>query len=194
MQEKECSLCKSLKPVDLFPKCKGGRFGVRGNCKDCESKRQKVYRQNNPEKIKTLWKSWYEDNSSYNQERWQAYYQSNDERLKEGAKLHKKLNPHRYAHYNAKRRSAKLKATPTWLTSSQLKEIEDLYWLSQDLQRVTGFTYHVDHIVPLQGRGVCGLHVPWNLQVLPSDINLQKGNSLAAEAEAPHSTCSYKTR
>ena len=166
----------------MFPKSKGGRFGVRGNCKSCESERQRDYRQANPEKIKTLWKSWYEKNPDYSQERWQAYYKSHDKRLKEASSNRKKLKPHKYAAYNSKRRSARLEATPPWLTKSQIKEIEDLYWLSQDLKRVTGFVYHVDHIVPLQGKDVCGLHVPWNLQVLPIDINLKKGNSFAAEA------------
>ena len=57
-----------------------------------------------------------------------------------------------------------------------------MYWLASDLFKVTGEEYHVDHIVPLVGVDVCGLHVPWNLQVLPSDLNLKKGNKHAAKA------------
>lgn len=68
------------------------------------------------------------------------------------------------------------KATPSWLTEDQKKEISRLHWLTRDLEVVTGEKYQVDHIVPLQGKEVCGLHVPWNLQILPSDINLSKGN------------------
>ena len=69
-------------------------------------------------------------------------------------------------------------ATPNWLTPEQRKEILDIYEHMRDCRAVTGEAYHVDHIVPLNGKNVCGLHVPWNLQVLPSDVNLSKSNRL----------------
>ena len=67
---------------------------------------------------------------------------------------------------------------PQWLSEPDKGRIEDFYWFAQDLYKVTGEVYHVDHIVPLQGKTVCGLHVPWNLQILPADLNLSKGNNM----------------
>lgn len=74
-------------------------------------------------------------------------------------------------------------ATPPWLTEEQRREIADFYWLAQDCSIVSGGKYHVDHIVPIAGENVCGLHVPWNLQVLPGHINRSKGNRMGRYTE-----------
>jgi hypothetical protein len=79
----------------------------------------------------------------------------------------------------AKRRAAKLQRTPLWLTQAHHKQIEQFYWEAAEVSKVVGEFYHVDHIVPLQGRTVSGLHVPWNLQILPAKENLSKGNNHA---------------
>lgn len=77
---------------------------------------------------------------------------------------------------NSKRRAAKLSATPSWLTKEQLLSILEFYKEAKKLEMLTGIKYHVDHIVPLQGANVCGLHVPWNLQVIPAVDNIRKHN------------------
>lgn len=68
-------------------------------------------------------------------------------------------------------------ATPKWLTEEHKQQIADTYEHMRDCRTVTGEDYHVDHIVPLRGDNICGLHVPWNLQVLPAYVNISKSNS-----------------
>lgn len=78
--------------------------------------------------------------------------------------------------YEIRRNINKLLATPSWLTIKQKYEIGEFYYAAMKLEEETGTKYHVDHIIPLQGKNVCGLHVPWNLQVIPAKENLSKGN------------------
>lgn len=69
----------------------------------------------------------------------------------------------------AARRARKLKAMPLWLTAQHKQAIKDMY-----KNRPKG--YEVDHIVPLRGKLVSGLHVPWNLQYLTIEDNRRKGS------------------
>lgn len=75
------------------------------------------------------------------------------------------------------------KACPPWVRSNEscLKEIYHIYRDAVRLNcKVDAFErkLHVDHIVPLKGKTVCGLHVPWNLTLLPSRQNIKKSNLL----------------
>lgn len=70
-----------------------------------------------------------------------------------------------------KRKTARTKATPTWLSKDHHNQMVRTYELAADMTKATGQRYEVDHIVPLQGRTVSGLHVPWNLRVLTATAN-----------------------
>ena len=74
---------------------------------------------------------------------------------------------------NAKRRATKLNATPAW---ADLAKIQKMYYACQQISEATGILHHVDHIVPLQGKSVCGLHVEYNLRIIPATENLSKAN------------------
>lgn len=77
----------------------------------------------------------------------------------------------------ARRRAAKVNATPTWLSKLDRLKIKEIY-----ISCPKG--YEVDHIVPLQGKTVVGLHVPWNLQYLTQSENCKKHNKLDWEPQA----------
>ena len=77
----------------------------------------------------------------------------------------------------AKRHASKLQRTLIWLTKEHYKQIADFYKKAKELDALTGIKHHVDHIVPLQGENVSGLHVPWNLQILTAAENCSKNNS-----------------
>jgi hypothetical protein len=76
-----------------------------------------------------------------------------------------------------KRRLAKINRTPKWVTQDDLETIKQIYTFANNLSKVFGTKYHVDHIVPLQGMLVSGLHVPSNLQIIPAVDNVKKSNS-----------------
>jgi len=76
----------------------------------------------------------------------------------------------------ARRRASLTNATPNWLTAIQKAQIAEFYEIATALEMQTGIKRHVDHIVPLKGNCISGLHVPWNLQILTAHENLSKRN------------------
>jgi 5-methylcytosine-specific restriction endonuclease McrA len=86
-------------------------------------------------------------------------------------------NRAKYNAYLANYRATKLQATPKWLTKEQLLEIETIYKKAKKLNK------EVDHIIPLRGNNVCGLHVPWNLQLLTRQQNASKSNKFIQEEQ-----------
>ena len=76
------------------------------------------------------------------------------------------------------RYAGKKNRTPQWLTEFDLLAIKCKYQVAAMLNRESSDRWDVDHIVPLNGKTVSGLHVPWNLQVIKSELNKQKGNRI----------------
>ena len=119
------------------------------------------------------------------------YYERNKEAVKARASSrplekqceyrnkHRRENPENYRILANTRRRRYRQATPTWLTQEQRNDIKQLYIEARKLTKLTGVKYEVDHIVPLINDDVCGLHVPWNLQVLTKDENLRKSNKIS---------------
>lgn len=120
---------------------------------------------------------WYLDNKTTVIERGCLYYIANTAKVKANARereqrLRVELRPKKLAH-TMLRIARKKMASPAW---ADLRAIEAIYCEAQKLNDLTGIPHEVDHMVPLQGRTVCGLHVAANLQVIPRYENQSKGN------------------
>ena len=182
---KVCTGCENRKPLSEFYGDSRAKDGKQSRCKVCHNAKQKSEEGNakrrenyDPESRKLSYEKHKDRARAKNRE----YYQkTKDQKLAYG-KVHYQQNKAKYAEYTRTRQARLLQRTPSWLSEEDRNKIKYFYWLAKDLSAVSGESYHVDHIVPLQGKNVCGLHVPWNLQILPADINLSKGNKHANDA------------
>ncbi len=158
---KTCAKCSVSKSPSGFNKNKARKDGLSGYCRECMQKIILAYKQKHREKIR---------------KQGLEYYYANTEAFKVRKKLWRESYPEKHNAIEARRRANKLQATPPWLSSEHHAEMALCYEEAFALKLYTGQEYHVDHVVPLQGKNVCGLHVPWNLQVILARDNLSKGN------------------
>ena len=146
----------------------------------------------NEENAKRLRKEWYERNKELTKQRAREWATANPDKRAQSIKKWREENRDQHNAVNrdwnarnkpkkaaleAKRRAAILQRTPNWLTDDDLWIIEEAYDLAALRTQTFGFAWHVDHVIPLQGRKVSGLHVPENLQVIPGSDNVKKHNS-----------------
>lgn len=136
------------------------------------------YRAENPEKARAAVRAAIakidpDERAAYHAQ----YYAENRETIKErisarAKRLRVELRPYNSARV-MKRIARKLQATPSWANQDAMLE---LYQAAAAATKATGVAHHVDHVVPLQGKTVCGLHVENNLEVLPGSDNQSKSN------------------
>lgn len=140
---------------------------------------QKLYREKNKERRNAHHREWYYKNHDHALAYSREYNSSVDvfKKRKQARESYRRYKP-RFIANVAHRRAAKLLCTPKWITEYCRHEIRELYKKRDALVKLTGISFHVDHIIPLQGVNVSGLHVPWNLQIIPACENLSKGNKL----------------
>lgn len=153
-------------------------------------KYHKEYYQANAEQIKQQNAKYRQHHEEYYSEYNKQYYDKNKRKLLEYAKEYRDKNrdnllDKKKEYYNenkidfiarnAKRRAAKLQATPSWFEKDKIQE---LYEAAHRRSQATGVPHHVDHIIPLVNDLVCGLHCLANLQVLTAAENGTKSNKL----------------
>ncbi|CAL9960608.1 hypothetical protein VPHD69_0053 [Vibrio phage D69] len=144
----------------------------------CAKARSAKWNRDNSIRRKEITAGYREANREGLKKAGRKYYLENTEDVKARNKEWRDSNPDVKLALTRKYQAAKLKRTPEWLSEDQVDEMRDFYTAAEMFKQYTGETYHVDHIIPLQGESVSGLHVPWNLQILPAKENLMKSNRL----------------
>lgn len=167
---KYCPKCKEIKSFDLFNKNKKNKDGLQVYCISCRNVRQKEYRKENKNKTNELAKTYRNKNRDNFLNTLKKYRQS----------LRGKAVK---ASLQQKRRASQLNRTPNWLSEDDFWLIQEVYELASLRTKLTGVQWHVDHIVPMQGTIVSGLHCPENLQVIPSIANVSKNNKWCWETQ-----------
>lgn len=119
----------------------------------------------------------YQRNKEVRQAQALKYYYANHQKAKELQLARQKARLPQAAAYEAARRALKMQRTPTWLTEIDKERIKNEYELAALQTKITGEPWHVDHIIPLQGKLVSGLHVPSNLRAMRGVDNISKNNN-----------------
>lgn len=175
---------------DTREPCKHGHLSKRNvrnwGCYECgqiATKRwNKKDREADPEKYREKSFQWAEANRERTREQARRWRRDNPDKAKaieqrperKAAKVKRvKENLPYYAAATAKRRAALKSATPAWANEAKIKNI---YKLAAWASKYTNEPLEVDHIIPLQGHDVCGLHVETNMQILPKSENIRKFN------------------
>ena len=153
--------------------------------KEIIAARNAKYYVDNKEKRSAKQRSWYERNKESVKARAKAWADANPERAKatkrknklsrpETVKAEYQRNKHQYFARAASRRVTVKQATPVWADQN---EIAEMFIIAGKLNSFfTKPVVHVDHVVPLNSKLVCGLHTPANLQILSAKANLAKRN------------------
>jgi 5-methylcytosine-specific restriction endonuclease McrA len=175
---KTCTKCKESKEIKFFGKAKLGKDGLRAICKKCHNTETTQRNRDNPEKATAYGRKYREEKREQISASRAIHTAQNKESLTLYAEEYRKANPGKINAKTAKRRAARRKAVPKWLTKIQLQEMQNFYIFASLWSLLTGIPHEVDHIVPLQGKNVRGLHVPWNLRVITQEENRHKNNKM----------------
>lgn len=189
---KKCSKCGVEKPLTEYYGDKRAPDGRAYSCKACDRARSKNWTCDNPARRAEIAAKWEKDNQDARRAQNQKWEKSNPDRrkelsakwqdanpdvyqasLKKGRKKWNAANPAKVAAKGARHRTRKIQAMPAWANEFF---IEEAYALAKLRTELTGIRWEVDHIVPLNSKKVCGLHVGFNLQVIPKKQNQHKSN------------------
>jgi len=189
----KCTICLEEKEISCFHKSKINKSGYRYQCKTCRSEQSKAWRIANDAQYREKAKLWRAANKDIRYKKRLAHYHANQEKQNAQQRELLNANPERRVKYKrqyAKRHPDRL--AEAWQRKSHVKKNRSVSWA--DIGKMRMFyaaakamnffnpceKHHVDHIIPLRGESVSGLHVENNLQMLTASENIRKGNCVGA--------------
>lgn len=200
---KLCGKCGQVKPINEFSKCATRKDGLQTACKPCKRaqandwrdlnpgkatltsaawraknpdsvlKASREWRARNPDKVRASFAKWYAEHAEHDCSKRREWNRLNAARAVAITTEWRRRNKGRANAIVSRRRAAMKQALPLW---SDPKKVEEFYFAADFLGMVTGEWHHVDHIVPLQSKIVCGLHCEANMQVITGSENQSKSN------------------
>ena len=179
---KECTKCKQVKRFEAFNLNKSKKDGYSTECRGCIKLYADAYRRKNKEALLLQSREFKAANRETinlkNRERYLTKRLDKDFMLRkrEASSRYKSANKGKVNSDTAKRHCAKMNRTSI-TTKADFLEIREIYQTARAMSSTTGTVHHVDHIVPLQGELVSGLHIPSNLQILTEIENCSKHNT-----------------
>jgi len=179
---KKCSKCKEDKATDLFYANKRMKDGLNTFCISCHKAdnvaRKAKNRADAAFKAKELErKKQYRERTVDQRAKYMTQWRfKNAEHTVLYGKTYRENNKALINFLCQKRKIDLLNRTPEWLTADDFWMIEEAYALAEKRTNMFGFSWHVDHTIPLRGKRVSGLHVPQNLRVIPAKENMRKTN------------------
>lgn len=174
---KRCCKCKEIKTDSEFYRHRSAPDGLSYECGSCVKNRANEWYKKNSKHPHRPAKRTPEEIRSIDRVRARIFREENPDlsrqRRRKAVNAWAKKYPEKVRAKRNARFASQRGATPKWANKFF---IEEAYRLAQLRTKMFGFKWHVDHIVPLRSRLVCGLHVENNLQILPEGDNLKKAN------------------
>lgn len=170
---KQCFRCKKILSVEDFYANGQHKDGLHPYCKSCFKLSIKKGRQKNPEKVNQRNRKWYQIHKQSRAKQIAKWRDQNPQKVKQ---MHRKWvinNQEKLNKNEAKRRALIINAVMPW---ARLDLIAKYYELALLYTEIYGIKHHVDHIVPIKGKNVTGLHIENNLQILTAHENYIKSN------------------
>ncbi len=191
-RSKCCSKCKISKLFSDFNKREKSADGLQYKCRECSAATKSKWVASNRDRVREYHKEYAAEYRAKNEQalaekkrkyhlehassiiaKASAWQRNNVQKVNLKNSNWRKANPAKCNAKTNRRRASKFKATPAWANEFF---IEEAYRLANLRTKMTGVEWHVDHIVPLSSKIVCGLHSEHNLAVIPAAVNVKKSN------------------